>query len=167
MSLRHSVSCIWVVKHQYCIWMHIALSLLAIFWICTFFIAMLKCLLITGKGKLWRTCWDASPYCRSCGSKLLFWLSGMEVKQVLLVLSYPINISFLMWYRFSFFSFLSLDILHIWGPLVLESFPCSVDEQLAKDVQLLDSIAEKQTQVFSEECKLFPADVQIQSVYPL
>ncbi|XP_073002823.1 AUGMIN subunit 7 [Typha latifolia] len=43
----------------------------------------------------------------------------------------------------------------------------SVDEQLAKDVQLVDSIAEKQAQVFSEDCKLFPADVQIQSVYPL
>nr|XP_019704235.1 AUGMIN subunit 7 isoform X2 [Elaeis guineensis] len=43
----------------------------------------------------------------------------------------------------------------------------SVDEQLAKDVQLVDSIAEKQAQVFSEECKLFPADVQIQSIYPL
>ncbi|EMS49297.1 hypothetical protein TRIUR3_13972 [Triticum urartu] len=43
----------------------------------------------------------------------------------------------------------------------------SVDEQLAKDVQLVDSIAEKQAQIFSEECKLFPADVQIQSIYPL
>ncbi|URE31995.1 V-type proton ATPase 16 kDa proteolipid [Musa troglodytarum] len=43
----------------------------------------------------------------------------------------------------------------------------SVDEQLAKDVQLVDSIAEKQAQIFSEELKLFPADVQIQSVYPL
>ncbi|KAH7663632.1 HAUS augmin-like complex subunit 7-like protein [Dioscorea alata] len=43
----------------------------------------------------------------------------------------------------------------------------TVDEQLAKDVQLLDSIAEKQSQIFSEECKLFPADVQIQSIYPL
>ncbi|CAO2182208.1 unnamed protein product [Urochloa humidicola] len=43
----------------------------------------------------------------------------------------------------------------------------SIDEQLAKDVQLVDSIAEKQAQIFSEECKLFPADVQIQSIYPL
>ncbi|EAY76633.1 hypothetical protein OsI_04586 [Oryza sativa Indica Group] len=43
----------------------------------------------------------------------------------------------------------------------------SVDEQLAKDVLLVDSIAEKQAQIFSEECKLFPADVQIQSIYPL
>ncbi|PKA55108.1 hypothetical protein AXF42_Ash003745 [Apostasia shenzhenica] len=43
----------------------------------------------------------------------------------------------------------------------------SVDEQLAKDVQLLDSIAEKQAQIFSEEFKLFPADVQIQSICPL
>ncbi|KAE8778698.1 AUGMIN subunit 7 [Hordeum vulgare] len=42
----------------------------------------------------------------------------------------------------------------------------SVDEQLAKDVQLVDSIAEKQAQIFSKECKLFPADVQIQSIYP-
>ncbi|KAJ6848181.1 AUGMIN subunit 7 [Iris pallida] len=43
----------------------------------------------------------------------------------------------------------------------------SVDEQLTKDVQLLDAISEKQAQIFSEECKLFPADVQIQSIYPL
>nr|CAD1832788.1 unnamed protein product [Ananas comosus var. bracteatus] len=42
----------------------------------------------------------------------------------------------------------------------------SVDEQLSKDVQLVDAIAEKQAQVFSEEFKLFPADVQIQSIYP-
>ncbi|RWW32891.1 hypothetical protein BHE74_00000672 [Ensete ventricosum] len=40
-------------------------------------------------------------------------------------------------------------------------------QQLAKDMQLVDSIAEKQAQIFSEELKLFPADVQIQSVYPL
>lgn len=45
--------------------------------------------------------------------------------------------------------------------------PGSVDEQVAKDIQLIDSIAEKQAQIFSEECKLFPADVQIQSIYPL
>ncbi|CAN6566738.1 unnamed protein product [Malus baccata var. baccata] len=43
----------------------------------------------------------------------------------------------------------------------------STDEQVAKDIQLIDSIAEKQAQIFSEECKLFPADVQIQSIYPL
>ncbi|XP_047335118.1 AUGMIN subunit 7-like [Impatiens glandulifera] len=43
----------------------------------------------------------------------------------------------------------------------------SVDEQVAKDIQLVDSIAERQAQIFSEECKLFPADVQIQSIYPL
>ncbi|XP_037492513.1 AUGMIN subunit 7 [Jatropha curcas] len=43
----------------------------------------------------------------------------------------------------------------------------SVDEQVAKDIQLIDSIAEKQAVIFSEECKLFPADVQIQSIYPL
>ncbi|KAK7286920.1 hypothetical protein RJT34_22282 [Clitoria ternatea] len=43
----------------------------------------------------------------------------------------------------------------------------SVDEQVAKDIQLIDSIAEKQAQIFSEECKLFPADVQIQSIYAL
>ncbi|MBA0554972.1 hypothetical protein Golob_014042 [Gossypium lobatum] len=43
----------------------------------------------------------------------------------------------------------------------------SVDEQVAKDIQLIDAIAEKQALIFSEECKLFPADVQIQSVYPL
>ncbi|GKB54998.1 augmin subunit 7 [Tanacetum coccineum] len=45
--------------------------------------------------------------------------------------------------------------------------PGSVDEQVAKDIQLIDSIAERQAQIFSEECKLFPADVQIQSIYPL
>ncbi|KAL5730253.1 AUGMIN subunit 7 [Ranunculus cassubicifolius] len=43
----------------------------------------------------------------------------------------------------------------------------SVDEQLAKDIQLVDSIAERQAQIFSEECKLFPSDVQVQSIYPL
>lgn len=43
----------------------------------------------------------------------------------------------------------------------------SVDEQVTKDIQLIDAIAEKQAQIFSEECKLFPADVQIQSIYPL
>ncbi|KAJ8763154.1 hypothetical protein K2173_025539 [Erythroxylum novogranatense] len=43
----------------------------------------------------------------------------------------------------------------------------SIDEQVAKDIQLVDSIAEKQALIFSEDCKLFPADVQIQSIYPL
>ncbi|KAL0887697.1 hypothetical protein Bca101_011680 [Brassica carinata] len=43
----------------------------------------------------------------------------------------------------------------------------SIDEQVAKDIQLIDAIAEKQSLIFSEECKLFPADVQIQSIYPL
>ncbi|GFY92109.1 hypothetical protein Acr_08g0005050 [Actinidia rufa] len=43
----------------------------------------------------------------------------------------------------------------------------SVDEQVAKDIQLIDAIAEKQAQIFSEECKLFPADVQIQSIYQM
>ncbi|KAL5560836.1 hypothetical protein UlMin_037047 [Ulmus minor] len=43
----------------------------------------------------------------------------------------------------------------------------SVDEQVAKDVQLIDSIAERQAHIFSQECNLFPADVQIQSIYPL
>ena len=49
----------------------------------------------------------------------------------------------------------------------LRSISCSIDEQIAKDIQLIDSIAEKQAQIFSEDCKLFPADVQIQSIYPL
>ncbi|KAB2627000.1 hypothetical protein D8674_020618 [Pyrus ussuriensis x Pyrus communis] len=39
--------------------------------------------------------------------------------------------------------------------------------EVAKDIQLIDSIAKKRAQIFSEECKLFPADVQIQSIYPL
>ncbi|KAG0557892.1 hypothetical protein M758_11G160700 [Ceratodon purpureus] len=39
----------------------------------------------------------------------------------------------------------------------------SVDDQVAKDILLVDAIAEKQTQVFSDECKLFPADVPITS----
>ncbi|XP_074273043.1 AUGMIN subunit 7 isoform X2 [Silene latifolia] len=43
----------------------------------------------------------------------------------------------------------------------------SVDDQVTKDIQLVDSIAERQAQIFSDECKLFPADVQIQSIYPL
>ncbi|XLU82305.1 hypothetical protein S245_005725, partial [Arachis hypogaea] len=38
---------------------------------------------------------------------------------------------------------------------------------VAKDTQLIDSITEKQSQIFSKKCKLFPADVQIQSIYPL
>lgn len=64
------------------------------------------------------------------------------------------------------------ELLHLVVDLV-EASCCadnpewSVDEQLSKDVQLLDSIAEKQAQIFSEEFKLFPADVQIQSIYPL
>ncbi|KAK2659542.1 hypothetical protein Ddye_006075 [Dipteronia dyeriana] len=43
----------------------------------------------------------------------------------------------------------------------------SIDEQVTKDIQLIDAIAEKQSLIFTEECKLFPADVQIQSIYPL
>ncbi|KAI3927590.1 hypothetical protein MKX01_026523 [Papaver californicum] len=43
----------------------------------------------------------------------------------------------------------------------------SIDEQVARDIQLVEAIAEKQAQIFSEECKLFPADVQIQSIFPL
>lgn len=54
-----------------------------------------------------------------------------------------------------------------WKSVFLHYCFCSVDEQVAKDIQLIDSIAEKQAQIFSEECKLFPADVQIQSIYPL
>ncbi|KAG0466450.1 hypothetical protein HPP92_018030 [Vanilla planifolia] len=64
------------------------------------------------------------------------------------------------------------DFLHLVVDLVEASCYAdnpdwSVDEQLAKDTQLLDLIAEKQAQIFSEEFKLFPADVQIQSVSPL
>ncbi|CAK9864332.1 unnamed protein product [Sphagnum jensenii] len=43
----------------------------------------------------------------------------------------------------------------------------SVDDQVAKDIVLVDAIAEKQAQVFSDECKLFPADVQIMSNSPV
>ncbi|XP_024515233.1 AUGMIN subunit 7 [Selaginella moellendorffii] len=43
----------------------------------------------------------------------------------------------------------------------------SVDDQVAKDIQFLDAISEKQAQVFSEECKLFPPDVQIQTSFPV
>ncbi|KAI8546813.1 hypothetical protein RHMOL_Rhmol07G0148900 [Rhododendron molle] len=43
----------------------------------------------------------------------------------------------------------------------------SVDEQVTRDIQLIDAISERQAQIFSEECKLFPADVQIQSIYPI
>lgn len=65
-----------------------------------------------------------------------------------------------------------VEMLHLIVDLVEAScysdYPeWSVDEQLTKDVQLLDAISEKQAQIFSEECKLFPADVQIQSIYPL
>ncbi|CAH9095667.1 unnamed protein product [Cuscuta europaea] len=34
----------------------------------------------------------------------------------------------------------------------------SIDEQVSKDIQLIDAISEKQVQIFSEECKLFPSD---------
>ncbi|KAK6912378.1 Plant AUGMIN subunit 7 [Dillenia turbinata] len=61
------------------------------------------------------------------------------------------------------------EMLHLIVDLVEASIHAdnpewSVDEQVAKDIQLIDSIAEKQAQIFSEECKLFPADVQIQSI---
>ncbi|KAL1540006.1 AUGMIN subunit 7 [Salvia divinorum] len=64
------------------------------------------------------------------------------------------------------------EMLHLIVDLVEASIHAdnpdwSVDEQVAKDIQLIDAIAEKQAQIFSEECKLFPADVQIQSIYPL
>ncbi|KAG6400546.1 hypothetical protein SASPL_137386 [Salvia splendens] len=64
------------------------------------------------------------------------------------------------------------EMLHLIVDLVEASIHAdnpewSVDEQVAKDIQLIDAIAEKQAQIFSEDCKLFPADVQIQSIYPL
>ncbi|AES86930.2 plant nuclear matrix protein [Medicago truncatula] len=61
------------------------------------------------------------------------------------------------------------DAIQIWYWHKFGLYFCfySVDEQVAKDIHLIDSIAEKQAQIFSEECKLFPADVQIQSIYPL
>lgn len=59
------------------------------------------------------------------------------------------------------------DFSNFFEPEIWFAFYCSIDEQIAKDIQLIDSIAEKQAQIFSEECKLFPADVQIQSIYPL
>lgn len=43
----------------------------------------------------------------------------------------------------------------------------SVDEQVAKDILLVDALAERQAQIFSDECRLFPADVQIQSSFPV
>lgn len=61
----------------------------------------------------------------------------------------------------------SFSVLFTFGVVIFVLHFCSVDEQVAKDIQLIDSIAEKQAQIFSEECKLFPADVQIQSIYPL
>ena len=68
----------------------------------------------------------------------------------------------LMMPHFRFVSFL----LHNFINLISSHF-FSVDELVAKDIQLLDAIAEKQAQVFSEECKLFPVDVQIQSSFPV
>jgi hypothetical protein len=64
---------------------------------------------------------------------------------------------------FRFVSFLMQNFIN---HLISSQF-FSVDEQVAKDIQLLDAIAEKQAQIFSEECKLFPADVQIQSSFPV
>lgn len=67
----------------------------------------------------------------------------------------------------NFFPVIFLFVEKHWHKFGFYSDFCSVDEQVAKDIQLIDSIAEKQAQIFSEECKLFPADVQIQSIYPL
>ncbi|KAH6763708.1 hypothetical protein C2S51_014957 [Perilla frutescens var. frutescens] len=39
-------------------------------------------------------------------------------------------------------------------------------QQVSKDIKLIDAMAEKLDQIISEECKLFPADVQIH-IYPL
>jgi hypothetical protein len=44
---------------------------------------------------------------------------------------------------------------------------CSVDDQVAKDILLVDALAERQAQIFSDECRLFPADVQVQSSFPV
>ena len=84
--------------------------------------------------------------------------------------------SFTIWICFFFFlaNFLLLGalplldvfyVLFVWNWFF--EFLCGVDEQVAKDIQLIDATAEKQALIFSEECKLFPADVQIQSIYPL
>ncbi|KAG6738518.1 hypothetical protein POTOM_058138 [Populus tomentosa] len=62
---------------------------------------------------------------------------------------------------------LRLIVDHVEASRYANNLEWSVDEQVAKDIQLIDSIAEKQALIFSEECKLFPADVQIQSIYPL
>ncbi|KAJ6951883.1 hypothetical protein NC653_041132 [Populus alba x Populus x berolinensis] len=61
---------------------------------------------------------------------------------------------------------LRLIVDHVEASRYANNLEWSVDEQVAKDIQLIDSIAEKQALIFSEECKLFPADVQIQSIYP-
>ncbi|KAL3565166.1 hypothetical protein D5086_033212, partial [Populus alba] len=61
---------------------------------------------------------------------------------------------------------LRLIVDHVEVSRYANNLEWSVDEQVAKDIQLIDSIAEKQALIFSEECKLFPADVQIQSIYP-
>ena len=63
--------------------------------------------------------------------------------------------------------FLLIITWYVYAANVYSLHFSSVDEQVAKDIQLIDAIAEKQAQIFSEECKLFPADVQIQSIYPL
>ena len=80
------------------------------------------------------------------------------------------NVHFLMFILLHFFqallSMFSLVSLFL-VPKFAQLFFCSVDEQVGIDIQLIDAIAEKQALIFSEECKLFPADVQIQSIYPL
>jgi len=73
----------------------------------------------------------------------------------------------LIYFKMTSFSFFQVLQSWCWHKFVLHSYFCSVDEQVAKDIQLIDSIAEKQAQIFSEDYKLFPADVQIQSIYPL
>ena len=56
---------------------------------------------------------------------------------------------------------------HLTHTLPDKLLPGSVDEQLVKDVHLVGSIPKKHAQIFTEECKPFPEDVQIQSIYPL
>nr|TKS01691.1 hypothetical protein D5086_0000170160 [Populus alba] len=53
---------------------------------------------------------------------------------------------------------LRLIVDHVEVSRYANNLEWSVDEQVAKDIQLIDSIAEKQALIFSEECKLFPAD---------
>ncbi|VAH47447.1 unnamed protein product [Triticum turgidum subsp. durum] len=49
---------------------------------------------------------------------------------------------------------------------LIHTFRHNLEWRLVENMTVCGSIAEKQAQIFTEECKPFPEDVQIQSIYP-